>query len=203
MYEQGALLKKLLHVDWLLISATQLISVDECWDFNIDSPVTDQQVLQRLFLKHLNSCSGELLMIMTKTIEYCASLHKLFCVYERFSKMSKPSTVFTDILGDFHCSFFFFYVCTFKLWPIQNPTFLTMMNRIIGTLRHIWIRCPPKVNLLSFFLYFPVFWFNLMSRKPRCLVFWCGQNYLVSSPQDRWRWSDRTQTVLKNTICMN
>lgn len=102
--------------------------------------------------------SGELLMIMTKTIEYCASFYKLFCVYEWFSKMSKPSTVFTDILGDFHCSSFF-YVCTFKQWPIQNPTFLTgsMMNRIIGTLRHIWIRWPPKVNLLSPFYIFQFF----------------------------------------------
>lgn len=63
----------MLHVDRLLISAAQLTSADKCWYFDIDSSVIDQQVLPWLFLRHLNSCSGVLLMVMMKTIERCAS----------------------------------------------------------------------------------------------------------------------------------
>lgn len=53
MYEQGTL-KQLLYVESLLNSAKQLISGDECFIFNINPFVIDQQ--QQLFLKHLNSC---------------------------------------------------------------------------------------------------------------------------------------------------
>lgn len=195
----------LLHADWLPVSATRLSSVDECRDFNIDSPVTEQQVLP-LLLKHLKSCSGGLLIMMA-TIENCAPLYKLFGVNVndflkfRFQTVKVLCSFQKTILGDFLFTFFF-YAFTFKQCPIQNPTFLTgsRMNRIIGTLRHIWIRRSPNSKSFIFLLNFPVISFNLMSRKPRFLVFWRSQTILVCSPQDRWR--DQTQTEQKHTICM-
>lgn len=55
-------------------------SVDEGFDLSINSFVIDQQVAQRLFLKHLVL----LMIIMMKNFECCSSLCKLFCVYEWF-----------------------------------------------------------------------------------------------------------------------
>lgn len=53
MYEQGTLLNKCFMLS-LLNSAKQLTSGDECFIFNINLFVIDQQ--QQLLLKHLNSC---------------------------------------------------------------------------------------------------------------------------------------------------